>query len=123
MYNNRQFRPFKRNDQKPRHQLDTKSHRVVSLAEKYNLTPKTVGYLRAAMNGTGKYTKESLIKHIDEDNERRIFAMQQNLERTDISKEEAEKLNSYTQINIEFREGIKDVLNRLTPEELSDIIR
>ena len=39
------------------------------------------------------------------------------------NKEEAEKLNSYTQINIEFREGIKDVLNRLTPEELSDIIR
>ena len=123
MYNNRQFRPIRRHDQRPKHQLDTKSQRVISLAEKYNLTPKTVAYLRAAMNGTSKYSKDDLIKHIDSDNERRVFAMQQNLERTDISKEEAEKLNSYTNMNITFREGVKEVLNRLTPEELSDIIR
>lgn len=109
MYNQRQKTP-----------LNTRDPRVLKLSEKYNLTPKTIAYIRAAI-GSKRYTRDTLIEHIEFENKGRMQAIDSHYKNKDISAEQREKLIEYTQINIDFRNGVVDVLRNLTQEDIVDI--
>lgn len=95
--------------------------RIKELSEKYNLLPKTIAYLRSAL-GEGKFTKDSLIHHITISNFRRLSAIDEHKVDQRLTDEQREKLIRYTQINIDFRKGIISVLERLSLNELDDIL-
>lgn len=109
MYNQRQKTP-----------LNTRDPRVLKLSEKYNLTPKTIAYIRAAI-GSKRYTRDTLIEHIEFENKGRMQAIDSHYKNKDISAEQREKLIEYTQINIDFRNGVVDVLRNLTHDDIVDI--
>lgn len=109
MYNQRRKTP-----------LNTRDPRVIKLSEKYNLTPKTVAYIRAAI-GSRRYTKQTLIEHIEFENRGRMQAIDSHYKNKQISAEQREKLIEYTQINIDFRQGVVEKLHELTAEDIVDI--
>jgi hypothetical protein len=102
--------------------LDTRNPRVQELSQKYNLAPKTVAYLRAAL-GTGRYGVTSLIEHIHQENDLRWKAIEEHKVNPNLRDDEREKLIEYTQINIRFREGVVDCLQRITMQQLDDILK
>jgi hypothetical protein len=101
--------------------LDVNDPRVQILSERYNMTPKSIAYIRSAIL-EGRYNKYSLINHIAITNKRRREAIEEHKLNKLLSEEQREKLISYTNINITFREGVVEILNRLTEYELRDIL-
>ena len=107
-------------NQRRRTPLNTLDPRVGVLSGKYNLTPKTVAYIRAAI-GSKRYTKESLVEHIEFENKGRLEAVERHKISEQLSQQDKENLVHYTEINIQFREGVVEILSRLSSEELLDI--
>lgn len=100
--------------------LNTRDPRVQKLSEKYNLAPKTLAYIRAAI-GSKRYTKQSLIEHIEFENKGRLEAIEKHKVSETLSFEDKEKLIHYTNINISFRQGVVETLLSLSEEDLLDI--
>lgn len=72
------------NNTKPQ-RFDLKDPVILSLAERYNLKPFFVAYLRAAMKtGIKTYNRDELIEHIYQDLPRRFSMIQDVIARTDI---------------------------------------
>lgn len=102
--------------------LDLKNPRVLELSEKYNISVKAVAYIRAAING-GQYTKERLITHIEDSIKVRYDAIEEHKTDPRLTDARRSKLIEYTQNNIDFRNNVIVILNRLTDYELHDILR
>lgn len=95
--------------------------RILQLSEKYNMLPKSIAYIRAAIKNGG-WSKNALIEHIKNENIRRLQAIEEY--KVDNMYSEAQKLDLIrrTSENLIFRRGIMDILTRLTPLELRDLL-
>lgn len=122
MYNNNN------NQQRPKknfhRSLNLHEPIVVQLAEKHNLKPKLVAYIRAAIIGEfARYNKETLIQHIQIDNERRLKAIEEHKVSELLNEQQRADSIKYTQANIEFREGVVEFLNTVSDEVFNDLIQ
>jgi hypothetical protein len=113
--------PYRRKYSTQRRSLNVHKLRVQELSQKYNIAPKVVAYIRAAMN-QGRYNKNSLILHIQRENVIRHQAIEEHKVSTRFSEEEKARLIEYTTININFRERVIEILNRLGELQITDIL-
>lgn len=109
-------------NQKKKAPLNTKDVRVQELSRKYNLNPRIIAYLRAAI-GSGTYTSKSLIEHIGIENNMRWIAIEGYRIHSEFPLEVREKLIEYTMVNINFREDVVVYLNKVSPQEMDDILK
>jgi len=102
--------------------LNLEDPMVQEISKRYNLAPKVVAYLRSAMV-EGHYTRQTLIAHIEFDNDRRRKAIEYHKVRTDIPATRKAELIKYTEINIKFREGVLQTLRTCDYSFLSSILK
>lgn len=107
-------------NQKRRTPLNTRDPRVQVLSDKYNLSLKVIAYIRAAI-GSKRYTKQTLIEHIQTENKGRLEAIERHKISEMLSFADKEKLIHYTTVNIQFREGVVESLQTLGDEDILDI--
>ena len=100
--------------------LNTRDPRVQKLSQQYNLTAKTVAYIRAAI-GSKQYTRETLIEHIETENRGRVEAIEKHKVNEQLSFADKERLIHYTELNMQFRNGVVEVLLELNEEDIIDI--
>jgi len=102
--------------------LDLLDPIVQEISKRYNLAPKVVAYLRAAFL-EGHYTRQTLIAHIEFENNRRRLAIEKHLISTVLTEEKKEAVIRYTNINIEFRETIVKILKECNYNLLADVLK
>lgn len=95
---------------------------VQEISQKYNLAPKVVAYLRAAMID-GHYTKQTLIAHIEFENDRRRQAIEGHKVNPELDEIKRVEIIGYTEINIKFRESIVILLKQIDYNLLANILK
>jgi len=109
------------NQNKKRTPLNTRDPRVQELSQQYNIAPKAVAYIRAAI-GSGRYNRNTLIEHIEYENKGRFEAIERHKTSTVFTRQQKEDLIKYTEINIKFRNGVAELLETMPDNVLSDLL-
>lgn len=111
------IRPRSNNNSTP---LLVHDPRVLELSQQYGISTKAIAYIRSALKS--RYTPRTLIQHIEEENDGRWKAIEEYKASETLSEGERKRFISETKANIEFREGVVDVLNRLGEIQLHDLL-
>lgn len=105
--------------------LDITQPIIVSLAEKYQVPPTVIAYIRAAlMRSDNKYDRQSLMYHIIEENQERKKEI--STLRLSITEQNIDQIKEQIlaiQRKMDFRQGVLAVLRNIDDKHLRDILQ